>query len=604
MFRSLHMKLVIILVLLIMSVMLVVGTFLISSVTSYNIDDFRQQMSSVFKTGFIKALNEKADQPDGAEQIKDVLMAYSGSLGIDSYRSYRNFYILDGKTGDYIDGSNKALGQTLEKTPNILAAVAGKVGDKISFIDSYMDVAVPVRGNSKSYIIYIKDSKQDLKDLTSMLLAITLQAMLFGLIVAVLLSFFLSKTMTTPIEELTKSAALIASGDFEKKLEVHSTDEIGILTSTFNDMAQVLKDTLEEVEGEKNKLNTLFLHMADGVAAFTKEGRLLHMNPAAQKMLGTEFDENLTYKQVFCDLKVPADLDAAEKGYLESDYRKNGRYLKIFFAPFGIPDGGEGLMAVIHDITEQRRLDEAQREFVANVSHELRTPLTNIKSYTETLLENPGDIPPDTETKFLSVISGEADRMMRIVKDLLTLSRLDYARLDLRFSPFSLKVLIQNVYNAMLLEASKNGYIFTLDFQDNLPDMVGDRERIEQVIVNIISNALKYTPVGGTVAVSAGSLKENKVFLKVKDNGIGIPKEDIPRLFERFYRVDKARSRERGGTGLGLAIAKEIVEYHKGRIVIESELDRGTEVTVTLPTNLPLPQLDDNQQDSFPVKPE
>jgi len=585
-FRSLHMKLVLILILLIMSVMVVVGTFLVSSITSYHIDDFQQQMASVFTTDFIQTLQEKADKPDSLFQIKDMLTAYSGSIGIDAYR---NFYILNGDTGEFLEGSNETLGQSLEKTPNIIAAVSGKVGDKVSFIDSYMDVAIPVKGQA-DYIVYIKDSKQDLKDLTWMLFAITLQAMLFGLIIAVLLSFFLSKTMTTPIEELTKSAALIASGDFEKKLEVHSTDEIGILTSTFNDMAQVLKDTLEEVEGEKNKLNTLFLHMADGVAAFTEEGRLLHINPAAQKMLGTLFDPNLTYKEVFGDLKTPSDIDAAEKGYLESDYQKNGRDLKVFFAPFGIPDGGDGLMAVIHDITEQRRLDEARREFVANVSHELRTPLTNIKSYTETLLENPDDIPPEMEVKFLNVISNEADLMTRVVKDLLTLSRLDYARLDLRFSAFSLKVLVQSVYNAMLLDATKNGYTFSLEIEDKLPEMVGDRERIEQVVVNIISNALKYTPAGGKVGVTVAKKEQDQVFIRVEDNGIGIPKEDIPRLFERFYRVDKARSRERGGTGLGLAIAKEIVDYHKGQIEVESELDRGTTVTITLPTNLPLPE--------------
>ncbi|MCX7614274.1 MAG: cell wall metabolism sensor histidine kinase WalK, partial [Clostridiales bacterium] len=464
------MKLVIILVLLIMSVMVVVGTFLISSVTSYHINDFKQQMAAVFTSNFISALNEKANLPDAVSQIKDVMTAYSGAAGIDTYR---NFYILDGNTGDFLAGSNNSQGQTLVKTPNIIAAISGKVGDKISFIDSYMDVAVPIQGGAH-YIIYIKDSKQDLKDLTWTLFAITVQAMLFGLIIAVLLSFFLSKTMTTPIEELTKSATLIASGEFQKKLEVHSTDEIGILTSTFNDMAQVLKDTLEEVEGEKNKLNTLFLHMADGVAAFTEEGRLLHMNPAAQKMLGTNFDPELTYKEVFSDLRTPTDMDAAEKGYLESEYKKNGRDFLIFFAPFGVPDGGDGLMAVIHDITEQRRLDEARREFVANVSHELRTPLTNIKSYTETLLENPDDIPPEMESKFLNVISSEADRMTRVVKDLLTLSRLDYARLDLRFSAFSIKKLIQNVYNAMILEASKNGQTFLLETEDSIPEMVGD----------------------------------------------------------------------------------------------------------------------------------
>ena len=223
---------------------------------------------------------------------------------------------------------------------------------------------------------------------------------------------------------------------------------------------------------------------------------------------------------------------------------------------------------------------------MANVSHELRTPLTNIRSYTETLLDAAGDIPLDTEKQFLGVISSESERMARIVTDLLTLSRLDYGRMELRMTRFSLSALLHKVADAMKFTAEDSGHELTVDAPDSLPEITGDRERIEQVVVNILSNAVKYTSSGGHIRLAACEGEKNTVRITVQDDGIGIPAEDVPRLFERFYRVDKARSRAAGGTGLGLAIAKEIVEKHGGHIELESEYGKGTTVHITLPTDL------------------
>ena len=203
--------------------------------------------------------------------------------------------------------------------------------------------------------------------------------------------------------------------------------------------------------------------------------------------------------------------------------------------------------------------------------------------------DNADDLPPEMRDKFLGVIAGEADRMARIVKDLLTLSRLDNGKFDLKFVPFSIKKLLETVYNAMLMSALAQGHKMQLDLAPDLPEMVGDCDRLEQVVVNILSNAVKYTPSGGVIRLQAHMHDTTHIHIVVADNGIGIPKEDIPRLFERFYRVDKARSREGGGTGLGLAIAREIVDFHKGSIWVESEVGSGTRVTIELPTNLPLP---------------
>lgn len=580
MIKSLQTKLVLILVLLIVSVMAVVGAFLINSVTAYNISEFQTQMTRVFTTEFLSNLESNAEKNQSATSLKEMLMAYSGTLGLDEYR---NLYILDGKTGAYLAGSNDTQGQDQELTPNMIKAMSGKVGQKVTGFSSYFDVAIPVRAGEQSYVVTVVDTKQELNELTWNLFTILVRAMMFGLAVAVMLSFILAKTITNPVQNLTKMARSIADGDFSQRPQAGSEDEIGILTKTFADMAQVLEKTLAEVNGERNKLNTLFTHMADGVAAFDKTGALLQINPAAMKMLGIAFDPKLTYGKIFPNLDIN-ESDLGEDGkYIEVDYAANRRILKIFLAMFGTAqDEYSGIMAVLHDVTEQAKLDSSRREFVANVSHELRTPLTNVKGYTETLLDAGDEIDAETRTGFLKVVYNEADRMTHIVKDLLTLSQLDYGRMELKKEELPLSMLVSNVVNAMMIEAKKQKIELTADLSQKTDCVMGDRAKLEQVLVNIVANAVKYNKVGGTVHVSLRQ-EGKKVLVEVKDTGMGIPEEDVPRLFERFYRVDKARSREKGGTGLGLAIAKEIIEYHHGSIQVESVFEKGTTMTICLP---------------------
>ena len=582
MFRSLHMKLVLILVLMIVSVMAVVGTFLINSVNTFYLDNFYEQMQSVFTGDTILSLEEAAAE-SGADGLITIIDAHRSRLGIDDYR---NYYILDNQ-GRFLDGSNPNISVT--RTSNIIAAMAGDAGTRSSVSDSMMDIAVPIdmdEDDGTDYIVYIADDKQEISDLSWRFFQIVMQAMMFGLLAAILLSFLLSKTITTPIERITEGAKSIAEGNFDQDLGVQSSDEIGELTRSFNYMARRLKSTVGEVQGERDKLNTLFLHMSDGVAAFTTDGRLIHMNPAAESLLGVRMEDDLGFDEMFADLDMPNSDETAMRTFLTSEITRFGRVLSVTLAPYGALDGEGGVIAVIHDITEQRRLDDARREFVANVSHELRTPLTNIRSYTETLLDAAGDIPIDTEKQFLGVISSESERMARIVTDLLTLSKLDYGRMELRMTRFSLADMLHNVANAMKLTAEDSGHELAVDTPDDLPKIVGDRERIEQVVVNILSNAVKYTPSGGHIRLSARELSGNRVRITVEDDGVGIPAADVPRLFERFYRVDKARSRAAGGTGLGLAIAKEIVEQHEGKIALGSGYGKGTTVTITLPTDL------------------
>lgn len=585
MFRSLHMKLVLILVLLIVSIMAVVGTFLINGVNTFYLDNFYDQIAGTFGTSeessIVPTLEEAAEK-NGEQGLMDVLSALAPKLGINDYR---NYYILSGE-GYFMAGSNVPLGAELERTSNVIAAMAGNVGDRSSAVGSVMDFAVPIDGGDQQYIIYIVDDKREISDLSGRFLQIVMQAMMFGLLAAILLSFLLSKTITTPIERITEGAQSIAEGNFDQKLGVQSTDEIGELTESFNDMARQLKNTVGEVQGERDKLSTLFLHMTDGVAAFSTDGTLIHMNPATENLLGVRFEHSLTFDEMFADLDMPENDESAVRSFMTSEITRFGRVLSITLAPYGALDGEGGVIAVIHDVTEQRKLDEARREFVANVSHELRTPLTNIRSYTETLYDAVGELPIETEKQFLGVIGSESERMARIVTDLLTLSRLDYGRMDLRMTRFKLADMLRNVANAMKLTAEDSGHELLVDTPDKLPELMGDRERLEQVVVNILSNAVKYTPAGGHIRLSAREISGERVRIMVEDDGVGIPQEDVPRLFERFYRVDKARSREAGGTGLGLAIAKEIVQQHEGKITLASEYGKGTTVSIILPLGL------------------
>ncbi len=238
-------------------------------------------------------------------------------------------------------------------------------------------------------------------------------------------------------------------------------------------------------------------------------------------------------------------------------------------------------MAVLHDITAQRRNEEMRKEFVANVSHELRTPLTNVRSYAETIRDNE-DLPREMENSFLDIVINETDRMTHIVQDLLVLSRLDSGRMDMKMASFSFREALESVCKAVELEAQRHGHTLVRHYSVVLPMIEGDRSRLEQVMMNVIGNAIKYTPDGGRISVDAGAAGTN-VWMEVADNGIGIPKKDRERIFDRFYRVDKARSRESGGTGLGLSIAREIVQRHGGTISLVDHDGPGTVVRIVLP---------------------
>lgn len=346
-----------------------------------------------------------------------------------------------------------------------------------------------------------------------------------------------------------------------------------------------LKDKLNEVSSRKNQIETILLHMTDGIIAFNMNGDIILINPAAKKFLSISPEDN-TFEDIFGKFKL--DINMEKVIYLETwtsteqRIQVDDRYVKVLFAPFKNEDDlPDGVIAVIQDITEHVKLDNMQKELVADVSHELKTPITSIMGYADTLLE--GGYDEETQTKFLNVIASESRRMARLVTDLLTLSRYDSNKKKTQKESFDLGELVKRCQEKLAIEIKKKGHKVNSFVTADVPLVYADKDDIERVVLNILTNSIKYTPDNGKIKIYVGFVY-NDAYIKIFDNGIGIPEDDLSRIFERFYRVDKARTREMGGTGLGLSIAKEILDKNGGSIDIKSKVGEGTEVVIRIPT--------------------
>ncbi len=596
MFKSLYFKIVMILLIFIVAVMCAVSAILINGVSTYFTGQFGDQMEECFEEGTIlyQELKREAAGVQSGSAMKDILASYGSILGIDGYR---NYYILNAY-GYFIAGSDAELGKSLEITPNLLAAMDGRYDNRIISGTEYADWAVPFEDGG--IIVYVKDSLEEVRQLNQVIFSIILQAMFVGILIAILLSFFLAKAITSPIQRLTYGTRMVAEGDFTHPIEVNSSDELGILTENFNYMKDQLKDTLDEVSGEREKLQTVLACMRDAVFTFAADGKLLHWNNSAEELYQNGFRQEGLAELDECleamDIPLQRDgktlrltspdaaVERSRDGFMFRDRIFAGRVFDVSFGVIRYAEAGKmvpGCIVIAHDVTGRYELDESRREFVANVSHELRTPLTSIKGATETILSDP-EMEGEMREYFLDMILSESDRMTRIVSDLLVLSRLDNKRTKWQVETFDMPASVRRLCEVMRTDLESHGHTISCQAEPDLPAVTGDRQRLEQVIINIISNAIKYTPAGGHIDVQMFRDK-NRLVTTVTDNGVGIPEKDIEHLFERFYRVEKSRTSDAGGTGLGLAIAKELVEAHGGRISIQSRLNEGTTVRIELP---------------------
>ena len=412
-------------------------------------------------------------------------------------------------------------------------------------------------------------SQEIIADICNNIKLVTIVSLVILLVAILVLIKILSKYVIYPVDKLIKSGEKINNSNKE--------DMIDMMTSE-------LENKLSEVSSQKNQIETILLHMTDGIIAFNRQGEIILINPAAKKFL------NLTGKESFEEIfdKYNVDINLEKIIYLEnwtSSEKKisvENRTINLFFAPFkNENDRPAGLIVVIQDITEHVKLDTMRKRFVADVSHELKTPITSIMGYADTLLEN--EVDEETNKKFLERISAEAGRMSKLVQDLLTLSRYDTSRVKIEKTEFDLGELVKYTFDGLDLEMKKKNQTGECFVTSNVPLVYADRSGIERVVLNILTNAIKYTPENGAIKVYVGFVY-NDAYIKIIDTGIGIPKDDLDKIFERFYRVDKARTREMGGTGLGLSIAKEILDQNNGMIDIKSEQGKGTEVVIRIPT--------------------
>ncbi len=404
-------------------------------------------------------------------------------------------------------------------------------------------------------------------------------------IIILIMGIFISKSITRPITKLIKSVEKITAGEDVKLESENGTDtQIGELVNAFTLMTNELKQNINEIERQKKQIETILLHMTDGVIAFNMEGKIIHINTAAMNLLKLEQKDN-SFEKIFNKLKLNINLEKIIylENWTSSEHRLTieDKCVNLFFVPFQDENNRQaGLIVVIQDITEHVKLDNMRKEFVADVSHELKTPITSIMGYADTLLE--GEYDKDTQQKFLGVISSEARRMARLVTDLLTLSKYDSKKVKLEETEFDLGELTKKCQERLKFEIEKKHQNVECFVTANVPPVSADKYGIERVVLNILSNAIKYTPENGKIKIYVGFVY-NDAYIKIIDNGIGISEQDLTRIFDRFYRADKARTREMGGTGLGLSIAKEILDQNKGSIDIRSELGKGTEVIIRIP---------------------
>ena len=333
--------------------------------------------------------------------------------------------------------------------------------------------------------------------------------------------------------------------------------------------------------------NRIFLHMTDGIIAYDLEGKIILVNPAAKKLLSIS-PEDSNFEDVFS--KFNLDINMEKIIYLENwtsteqKIEVEDKYVNALFAPFrGDNDRPAGIISVLQDITEHVKLDNMRKEFIADVSHELKTPITSIMGYADTLLE--GEYDKEVQQKFLGVIASEARRMAKLVTDLLTLSRYDNNKNQLQKEQFDLGELVKKCQDNLEIEFKKKNHEVNCFVTADVPLVYADKGDVERVVLNILSNSVKYTPENGKISIYVGFVY-NDAYIKILDNGIGIPEEDLSRIFERFYRVDKARTREMGGTGLGLSIAKDLLDKNGGSIDIKSIVGEGTEVVIKVPTKI------------------
>lgn len=486
---------------------------------------------------------------------------------------------------DFQQYTNSAIISALNGKESFLAN--SKITDSLGQEKTVMSYSYPCKDSSNKvlYIVYVQMDSEAIEESIKQTTRTILVAVIIALIITTILGLLFANTITTPIAALTKKANLMAKGRLDQKVTVKSNDEIGQLTKSFNTMAKELRKTIVESEEQRNKLEIVLHNMTDGILAFDDKGQLIHINRSSYDMLEID-DVKISLKWLLDMFNI--DISDAEKNSVKELVvnGKDDKYISVAIIPYTLKKKKKqekpgGTIVVLHDITKHRQLDNMRQEFVANVSHEIGTPLTTIKGYAELLLDGAIDDKP-VAMDFLKEINVAADRMKILRDDLLDLSRFDTKVNKLNKEDVNLVSLVSGCCRQNLIVADNKNQNIVFNPPEKPMFIYADPGRINQVITNIMSNAMKYSDNGSTINIKL-SETEKYYHLEIQDNGIGMPKEALDRIFDRFYRVDKARSRAMGGNGLGLAIVKEIMDAHDGSIKVYSELGKGTTMVLIFP---------------------
>ncbi|HET7627686.1 MAG TPA: cell wall metabolism sensor histidine kinase WalK [Bacillales bacterium] len=598
-FRSIHFKIALVYVLLLLLAMQVIGVYFISTLG--------KELRENFKTSIENQASTLS--PTVAELIKDASLSNNREL----QDSLSNILSNTNKNLDQVVQVISADNQVVLGTSNTYNRdhIVGRRTSETQLVQQALLLGDPqhmevrTASNKRMYVyaspvqlypnnnsgeilgvILIKAPMEDLYKQISDIIHIFEVGIVLSLVTTAAIGVFLSRTITQPVSAMRKHALQIAHGDFTQKVKVYGYDEIGQLATAFNQMTTRLKNANETTEAERKKLRSVLSYMTDGVIATDRNGNIVLMNNRAEEMLNV-YRQNVFGMPILSLLKLEdtiswegldenitsrlIDLSDEEQKYI---LRANFSMIQKEEGPFN------GVIVVLHDVTEQEQIEQDRREFVSNVSHELRTPLTTMKSYLEALSEGAVE-DPEIAPKFIATAQNETDRMIRLVNDLLKLSRMDAKDPKLELNRVDFVEFFHQIIDRFEMTKKEN-----IQFVRKLPNRkvyaTIDVDKMTQVLDNIISNALKYSPNGGTVTFQLRRLQHH-LHITISDEGVGIPKSKTTKIFERFYRVDKARSRQLGGTGLGLAIAREMIHAHGGEVWAESEWNVGTSFHLTLP---------------------
>ena len=580
--KSIRWKLVFMYLSLVFMVLILTGTYIVISTENREKNKAKEELRQC-----AVYINEQVVEQYDSRYFQNSLV----NLSIVS-SSLKNVtgHILDNK-GDTIASSTARDENSFQKYNDsaIITALNGEESfqDKGRAVDAneqvtrVMSYAYPVTddGGQVKYVIYVQMDAESFYTSINQTIRTILISVVIAIVFTIILGFLFANTITKPISVLTKKANMMAKGHLEQKVSVKGNDEIGQLTRSFNTMAKELRKTVAEIDEQRNRLEIILMNMTDGVMAFDERGQLIHVNTAAYDMLEID-DLNISFKWLLKKLGLNLK-DIKQDSIYEMTVNENGKYISTSIISYSVKHDYNSFIVVLHDVTKHRQLDDMRKEFVANVSHEIGTPLTTIKGYSELLLDGAID-DKSVAMDFLKEINVAADRMKLLRDDLLDLSRFDTRVNKFNKERTDLVEIARGCIrqNKVVAEGREQKIVF----DDPLIPMYiyADVARVNQVITNIISNAMKYSDKGSVIKISMGATR-SVYMLSISDNGIGMPSEALDRIFDRFYRVDKARSRSMGGNGLGLSIAKEIMDAHSGSIDVVSQLGQGTTMVLKFP---------------------